>query len=520
MINLMIEALEDRRLLSAVHPLAAHLIHPQNILGTHFAPVPTVQFSAAPAAVKAGLDAIAPSAISDSQTVYVHSVNSTTTYYGVILTNTSGPKTRLIVDENGLPAGNQKVAFGQLQNGPANDKAIATALQKLAPSGVTIGSSQAVLVHTFKGSTIFTVALSDINGSVPRIAVDSSGNTVTLPSGPANHGPHGANTIQFSAAPAAVEAGLQAIAPSGTTISSTQTVFVKTVNSTTTYYGIELTSSTGPETHIIVDENGLPAGNQKVLFSQLQNGPSNDKAIATALQNLAPSGVTIPGSQTVFVRNLHDTTIFTVSIASSAGTVTDISVDSTGAAVTAAKPPTPSSPNTIVFSAAPSAVQAGLQAIAPSGTTISASQSLFVLTLNSTTSYYSLELNDSAVGPHGERLTVDQNGLPVGNEQILYGQLQNGPPNDKAIATALQNLAASGTTIAGTQTVFVRTANGSTTFTVNLTNSNGTTTQITVDSTGTAVSPPIPIAGGDGHGPEGGGIGGFGGHGLSHHRRF
>ena len=33
MSNQLIEALEDRRLLSAVHPLAVHLIRPQNIMG-------------------------------------------------------------------------------------------------------------------------------------------------------------------------------------------------------------------------------------------------------------------------------------------------------------------------------------------------------------------------------------------------------------------------------------------------------------------------------------------------------
>ena len=39
---------------------------------------------------------------------------------------------RVAVDENGLPAGNEKVTFGQLSGGPANDKAVATGLQGCA----------------------------------------------------------------------------------------------------------------------------------------------------------------------------------------------------------------------------------------------------------------------------------------------------------------------------------------------------------------------------------------------------
>jgi hypothetical protein len=490
----MIEVLEDRRLLSAVH-LGTHLIRPQNIAGTHFAAAQTVQFSAAPGAVQSGLNAIAPSAISSSQTVYVHTLNSTTTFYGVVLTSTTGgPNTRLVVDENGLPAGNEKVTFGQLQNGPANDKSIATAMQKLAPSGVTIGASQPVFVRSVRGTTTFSVTFVNSNGTVTRITVDSSGAAVASPAPT----PVSANTTTFGAVPTAVQNGLQAL--SSTTIPTTQAVFVQKISSATTYYAISLTGGTSAAaSHIVVDQNGLPAGSERVTVGELQNGPANDKTIASGLQSLAPSGVTIAATQSVSVRTFNGSTTYSVRLENSNGTETDITVDSSGKVLTLTAP----NFTTTTFGATPSAVQAGLQAIAPSGTTIASTQLVFVVTINSTTTYYSVDLfGNGMFTVFRPRLTVDENGLPATNQQLTFGQLENGPAADKTIVTALQNLAPSGVTIAATQTVLVRTVNGATTFTVNLTNMNGTTSQITVDSSGAAVSPPTTVGdgGGDHHG--------------------
>jgi len=211
----------------------------------------------------------------------------------------------------------------------------------------------------------------------------------------------------------------------------------------------------------------------------------------------------------VRVRTFNGVTNYSVTVNSGTGTSTTITVDSSGAAAT---PSTPSA-TTTTFGAAPSAVQAGLNAIAPSGTTIDSSQTVYVLTLGGI-SYYSLNLStDVSIWGFGrswgDRITVDQNGLPSGNQQITYGQLSNGPANDKAIATALQGLAPSGVTIASTQSVQVRTAEGTTTYTVDVTDSNGTTTEITVDTSGTAVTP--PGGGGPGGGLGGGGFGDGGG---------
>ncbi len=524
MAHAVVEGLEDRRLLSASHLLAASAATLRHSNSTQAASLQPIQFSAAPAVVQAGLQAIAPSGttIDATQNVYVRTLNSTSSIYSVKLSGSnSSSGTRLSVDENGLPAGNERITFGQLQNGPANDAAIATALQGLAPSGVTIGGTQNVVVRTGRdGTTNFSVSVSNSNGTVTKITVDSTGAVVSSGNG---HMPAAANTILFSAATSAVRNGLQAIAPSGATIDPSTTVTLQKLNATTTLYSVKLAGVISHDERITVDQNGLPAGEEVVLFSQLQAGSSNDQGIASGLANLAPSGVTIAGTQDVRVHTFNGATTYSVTLISN-GTSTTISVDSSGAAVTASTP----SATTTTFGAAPAAVQAGLQAIAPSGTTIDSSQTVYVLTLGANTSYYSLNLNtDTSIWGFGrgwgDRITVDAAGLPAGNQQITFGQLENGPANDKAIAAAIQALAPSGTTLAATQAVLVRTLDGTSTYTVDLTNTNGTTSEITVDKTGAAVSSPAG-GGGDhfGFGDGGGGFGhrgpggGFGGHGFGH----
>jgi hypothetical protein len=512
-----VEGLEDRRLLSAAPVLAeGALVGHQNASGTH-AGITTVAFSAAPTAVRDGLNAIVPSGVSigASDTVYVKAVDSTRSLYTVKVTPASGATVRLSVDENGLPAGSEKVTFGQLSAGPGNDAAIATAIQGLAPSGMTIPATQAVVVRTGRdGTSTYSLSVRNTNGTVTKITVDSTGTAVST-------GQHGAgasaNTQVFSAAPAAVQNGLKAIAPSGTTIDPSQTVTIQKLSATVTLYSVTLTDNSSGGfgfahgRRITVDQNGLPGGEETVQFSQLQAGPSNDQGIASGLQNLAPAGVTIDGAADVRVRTFNGVTTYSVTVNSGTGTTTTISVDSSGAAVT---PSTPSA-TTTTFGAAPGPVQAGLNAIAPSGTTIDSGQTVYVLTLGGI-SYYSLNLNEEASvwgfgRQWGERITVDQNGLPSGNQQITFGQLQNGPANDKAIASAIQGLAPAGVTIAGTQSVQVRTSDGTTTFTVDVTDANNTTTEITVDASGTAVSTP---GGGGGFGFGGGEGGGFGHHGF------
>ena len=230
-----VEGLEDRRLLSGSHLSAASgvVLDHSNSSATHLG-VTTVQFTAAPQPVQDGLKAIAPTGatIANTDTVYVRTVDSTTSLYSMKLTGSSGGTARVTVDENGLPAGNEKLTFGQLSAGPTNDKAIATGLQALAPSGVTIPSSQPVFVRTGRsGMTTFSVSLNNSNGTVTKITVDSTGAVVGAPT----HGVGGsANTELFSAATAAVQNGLKAIAPSGVTIDPSTTLSIQKLNSKVT----------------------------------------------------------------------------------------------------------------------------------------------------------------------------------------------------------------------------------------------------------------------------------------------
>src|SRR5579871_2510364 len=86
-----VEGLEDRRLLSGNPVLinTAAVLRQTSTVSTHSSANTTEAFSAAPAAVQAGLNAIAPSTIDATETVYVHTVNSTTSLYSVRLASTS-----------------------------------------------------------------------------------------------------------------------------------------------------------------------------------------------------------------------------------------------------------------------------------------------------------------------------------------------------------------------------------------------------------------------------------------------
>ena len=250
--------------------------------------VSTVDFSAAPSAVQTGLQAIVRAVrvltIATAQPVSCGAVDSTTSLYSVRLVPASGPNVRLSVDENGLPAGSEKITFGQLSAGPANDKAIATSLQNLAPSGVTIGSTQTVLVRTARdGTSTFSVSLHNANGTTTKITVDSTGAVVST----GGHVGASANTELFSAATSAVQHGLQALASAGTTIDPSQTVTIQKLNATTTLYSVQIADSTptrlgfAHQGRITVDQNRLPAGEETVLFSRAKAGHSNDQAIAS-----------------------------------------------------------------------------------------------------------------------------------------------------------------------------------------------------------------------------------------------
>jgi len=508
-----LEPLEDRRLLSGVHLGSSgigSLAETFQITARRTGPgAPSGQGSTASsttysalqtsdAAAATGLAAIAPSGvtISATQNIKVETVNSTTTYYSAKLTDSSGDRTTITVDENGLPAGNETVLFSQLQAGTAGDQAISAGLQALAPTGVTIAGTQDVLVSSTNGVTTYTVNLANSNGTVTKISVNSAGDVVLGPS---------TTFATLQSVDAAAATGLQAIAPTGVTIASTQAVSVTTVNSTTTDYTVKLTGSSGDKVKITVDENGLPTGNETVTFGDLQAGPANDQAIATGLQALAPTGVTIAATQSVIVTTTNGVSSYKVDLTASNGTVTQIIVNSAGTVVLG------TGATFAQLQAVDAAAATGLQAIAPSGVTISSSQSVTTQTISSTTTYYSVKVANSSGHGH-TTLTVDENGLPVGNTTVLYSQLSAGPTADQTIATALQSLAPTGVTIAASQTVYVTTVDDTTTYSVDLANSNGTVTEIAVSASGTVVTPPTST-GGTGQGSGGGGYGNGGGEG-------
>ncbi|MGA2230167.1 MAG: hypothetical protein ABSH22_04510 [Tepidisphaeraceae bacterium] len=510
-----LEALEDRRLLSGVHlgssgigslaetfQIAASCTGPGAHSGQGSSASSTTYsaLQTSDAAAATGIAAIAPTGvtISATQKVNVETVNSTTTYYSARITDSSGNRTTITVDENGLPAGNETVLFSQLSGGPAGDQAISTGLQTLAPTGVTIAGTQDVIVSSTNGVTTYTVNLANSNGTVTKISVNSAGDVVLGPS---------TTFATLQSVDAAAATGLQAIAPTGVTIASTQKVCVTIVNSTTTDYTAKLTDSSGDKVKITVDENGLPTGNETVTFGDLQAGPANDQAIATGLQALAPTGVTIAATQSVIVTTTNGVSTYKVDLTASNGTVTQIIVNSAGTVVLGP------GATFAQLQSVDAAAAAGLQAIAPSGVTLSASQSVTTETISATTTYYSVKVANSSGHGH-TTLTVDENGLPTGNTMVLYSQLSGGPTADQTIATALQSLAPTGVTIAGTQTVYVTTVDDTTTYSVDLANSNGTVTEIAVSASGTAVTPPTSTGGTGGSGGSGYGNGGGGeGHG-------
>jgi hypothetical protein len=519
--NHSLEGLEDRRLLSGVNfvvPTALHFVQ-----ALDFNPVFTVQVlestvisggigcpgqgsqgseNTGPAtttysalqtsdpAAAAGLAAIAPSGVTLSASQQIVISVTTFTGYSAKVTDSSGNTTDIAVDQNGLPAGTETVLLSQLQAGPANDQAIAAGLQALAPTGVTIAGTQEVDVSTMGVgtpavlATTFTVNLTNSNGTVTKITVDSSGKLVLGPT---------TTFAQLQTANAAAAAGLQALAPIGVTIASTQTVKVTNVNSTTTDYSVKLTDSSGNTVKISVDENGLPTGNETVTYGELQAGPANDQAIATGIQALAPTGTTIAATQDVDVITANGVTTFKADVTASNGTVTEIIVNSAGQVVLG--------PHATFgqLTAVDAAAATGLQALAPTGVTLSSSQSVTVQTVNTTTTYYSVNVANSTGKGH-TTLTVDENGLPVGNTTVMFSQLQAGPAAAQAIATALQSLAPTGVTIAATQAVFVTTTDDATVYSIDLANSNGTTTEIAVNSSGTVTTPPASTSQDEGSG--------------------
>ena len=165
--------------------------------------------------------------------------------------------------------------------------------------------------------------------------------------------------ILFSAAPAAVQTGLQALAPTGFTIPATQSIEVDTPVTGLATYSTEL-RTTGIDSHIAVDANGAAlissgggehGGNDNGGQDNGGRDNGNDNGgvdnngndvlfsavpaiVQTALQSQAPAGVTIAATQEVDVSTNASNVLVYVTRVVANGIKTTLAVDATGGVVT------------------------------------------------------------------------------------------------------------------------------------------------------------------------------------------
>jgi hypothetical protein len=328
-----------------------------------------------------------------------------------------------------------------------------------------------------------------------------------LLSGSLHHGPGrggfagGGATIEFSQAPSAVQSGLTSLAATDnvTAPAATDTVFLGNSNGVETYTVRE--TSAGTVTRLTVDSAGhavTAPTRGSTTFGAIDNAPVTDEinAIATALNLTAATSTTKVNTSTA-----SDGTI-TYSLRLTSASTTTTGKHSRGAVITVDSTGLPVGNQTLPFSTLPTAIQNGLSSHAPSGTAIAATQKVRVATIDGVNTY------SATFTSTGTRttITVDSAGalvsLPTRSTTTFADS-----SIPAAAKTELQTLATdkgvSGT-IADTQTVGVLTeVNGTTIYSVALTDSNGHRVRISVDQAG---NPTVP--------PNGGGLGfgfGFGG---------
>lgn len=251
--------------------------------GIFVGPVNSILFSAAPSAVQTGLTTLAANdglaAPTADQKVILGNSNGVETY-SLTITGT-GTVTRLTVDQTGAAVTAPTFTtstFGALGTdnvaAATEISAIATALNLTAPASTTL-----VTVKATSTGSVYTVRLdpsaTSTTGRHSRsevISVDSAGNPV------------GNQNLPFSVIPAAIQSGINANLPTGTTAlatDSTQTVRVQTLD------GVVLYSTTfnvsGASTTITVNSAGtltsLPS-TTTTTFDQLTT------TVQSALQTL------------------------------------------------------------------------------------------------------------------------------------------------------------------------------------------------------------------------------------------
>ncbi len=374
----LIEALEDRRLLSA--SVVNHAVHTH---ATHQA-VTHAKLTAKEKAAEAAAATAADSSTSSSSTGDTFNDGST-------------------------------IEFSQAPT------AVQTGLTALASTdGLTAPTStQIVYLGNRDGIESYTLDYS-ATGTTTRITVDQNGNAVTAPTTSSTTWAtlSGSGTGSNSAAAAeitAIATALGVTAPTDTTtvdVSATaagvSTYTVKLANTATN----SSTLGNQDQTTISVDSNGNPAGNQKIPFSTLPG------AIQTAINGNVPTGDTALDStstQTVSVRTENGVTTYSVTFTGT-GTQTVVTVNSGG---TLTNLP---SLTTVDFDTIPSAAQTELQTLATADGytgTISTTQSVGAFDEGNGATIYTVHLSSSSTDSSGSAITlaltlsVDQNGNPT-----------------------------------------------------------------------------------------------------------
>lgn len=328
--RVIVEGLEDRRLLSASHafPLMAFGRGPGGP-SPFGGPPPsrgeTIEFNQAPTAVQNGLDSLASTeslaAPTSTQTVYL-SNNNGIEAYSIDLTS-SGKNTKLTVDVDGnaiTAPTTSTTTFGAITNTAVTSEfnSIAAALGLTAPSSTTNVS----VVTNSGGTSFYTLHLTS-STSTPwggrTVSVDSSGNPV------------GNETLPFSVLPTAIQDGLIDAAPSGVSLSSssTQNVFISTVDAVTLY--TMAFTSTSTRTTITVNSAGDLTSLPSVTSTTYADVPS---AAAAELQTLATAdgiSTTIASTQKILeFSEPNGATIYSVTLKNSGNPPVTISVDEDG----------------------------------------------------------------------------------------------------------------------------------------------------------------------------------------------
>jgi hypothetical protein len=237
----------------------------------------------------------------------------------------------------------------------------------------------------------------------------------------------------------------------------------------------------------VFDGPGLHVG-RTIQFSQAPT------AVQSGLKSLASTdNVTAPtATTTVFLGNSNGVETYTIDI-NGTGTQTRLTVDQNGDPVTA---PTRTSTtfgaiNNSAVTDEISAIAAALSLAAPTAstpvevTTAADGTVTYSAALESTTSTTTNNVaSDSVWRRHGDVISVDASGNPVGFERVPLSTLST------AIQTGLKDNAPSGATaLTSTSLIDVRTLNGITTYSATY-SATGTSTTVTVDKSGKLASLP------------------------------